>query len=118
PAPEGRAAQYLRMSRDQQVYSLANQAAAIADYAARNGLQIVRTYEDAGVSGLRAANRAGLRRLLADVAGGSPGFEAILVYDISRWGRFQDPDESAHYEFLCRQAGVRVEYCAEGLGAG
>jgi hypothetical protein len=24
------------------------------------------------------------------------------VYDVSRWGRFQDPDEAAHYEFLCK----------------
>src|SRR5205823_6936363 len=37
----------------------------------------------------------------------------ILVYDVSRWGRFQDADESAHYEFICKEAGVAVEYCAE-----
>jgi hypothetical protein len=24
-----------------------------------------------------------------------------LVYDITRWGRFQDVDESAYYEFTC-----------------
>jgi hypothetical protein len=32
---------------------------------------------------------------------------------VSRWGRFQDIDEAAHYEFLCRQAGVKVIYCGE-----
>ena len=37
----------------------------------------------------------------------------ILVYDVTRWGRFQDPDEAAHYEFLCKSAGVRVHYSAE-----
>ncbi len=37
----------------------------------------------------------------------------ILVYDVNRWGRFQDTDESAYYEFLCRRANLRVEYCAE-----
>ncbi len=37
----------------------------------------------------------------------------MLVYDVSRWGRFQDPDRSAHYEFLCRQAGVDIDYTAE-----
>jgi Recombinase len=36
-----------------------------------------------------------------------------VVYDVSRWGRFQDPDESAHYEFLCKSAGVSVHYCYE-----
>src|ERR1700722_11668175 len=31
----------------------------------------------------------------------------------SRRPRFQDTDESAHYEFLCKSAGVPVHYCAE-----
>jgi DNA invertase Pin-like site-specific DNA recombinase len=35
---------------------------------------------------------------------------------LGRWGRFQNPDQAAHYEFLCRQAGVRVVYCAEPFG--
>ncbi|MDZ4370808.1 MAG: recombinase family protein, partial [Phenylobacterium sp.] len=35
------------------------------------------------------------------------------VFDVSRWGRFQDPDEAAHYEFVCREAGVRIAYTAE-----
>jgi DNA invertase Pin-like site-specific DNA recombinase len=35
------------------------------------------------------------------------------VYDVSRWGRFQDADESAYYEYVCRRAGVSVLYCAE-----
>ena len=37
----------------------------------------------------------------------------ILVYDVSRWGRFQDADESAYYEYLCKRAGIEVHYCAE-----
>jgi DNA invertase Pin-like site-specific DNA recombinase len=40
-------------------------------------------------------------------------YKGILVYDVSRWGRFQDADESAHYEFLCKSAGIPVHYCAE-----
>ena len=36
-----------------------------------------------------------------------------MVYDVSRWGRFQDADESAYYEFMCREAGIKVHYCAE-----
>jgi DNA invertase Pin-like site-specific DNA recombinase len=32
---------------------------------------------------------------------------------VSRWGRFQDIDESAHYEFLCKARGVSIRYCAE-----
>jgi DNA invertase Pin-like site-specific DNA recombinase len=37
----------------------------------------------------------------------------ILVYDVSRWGRFQDADESAYYEYICKRAGISVQYCAE-----
>jgi DNA invertase Pin-like site-specific DNA recombinase len=61
------------------------------------------------------ASRAAKPYLLADVLGGQRDFRAILVQDVSRWGRFQDPDEAAHYEFLCRQAGVEVRYCMDSF---
>ncbi|MFA4900705.1 MAG: recombinase family protein [Brevundimonas sp.] len=108
-----RAAQYVRMSTEHQKYSTENQAEAIAAYAARRGFEIIRTYEDAGKSGLRMDGRAGLQKLIADVRNGLTDFNAILVYDVSRWGRFQDSDESAYYEFICREAGLAVHYCAE-----
>lgn len=110
---ENRAAQYVRMSTDMQIYSITNQSEAIALYAARRGLTIVRSYEDAGRSGLGVERRVALRELMQDVRSGSADFSKILVYDVSRWGRFQDSDESAYYEFLCKEAGVTVEYCAE-----
>jgi predicted site-specific integrase-resolvase len=56
------AAQYVRMSTDYQRYSIENQAAVIAAYAQLHGLNIVRTYRDAGESGLKLKNRAGLTR--------------------------------------------------------
>ncbi|CAN7312301.1 recombinase family protein [Bradyrhizobium sp. LjRoot220] len=106
-----RAAQYVRMSTDLQQYSLVNQAAAIAAYAQAHNLAIVRTYRDRGESGLQLKNRPGLLSLLRDLR--HADFGHILVYDVSRWGRFQDVDESAHYEYLCRRAGVKISYCAE-----
>lgn len=108
-----RACQYLRMSREHQRYSPANQAAAIAEYALARGYEIVRTYRDNGRSGLTLQGREGLKELLTDVISGRADFSAVLVLDVSRWGRFQDPDQAAHYEFLCRQAGVSIEYCGE-----
>lgn len=108
-----RAAQYVRMSRELQRYSIKNQLAAIAAYAEANNLAIVRTYADEGRSGLRIKGRPGLIELIEDVQSGQADFDHILVYDVSRWGRFQDVDESAYYEFLCKRNGVRVEYCAE-----
>lgn len=113
PCKKHRAAQYVRMSTEHQRYSTENQAATIGAYAAQHGLTIVRTYADKGISGLRMSNRAGLVELLNDVRFGEADFEFILVYDVSRWGRFQDVDESAHYEFVCREAGIKLIYCAE-----
>lgn len=113
--PAARAVQYLRMSTEHQRYSLDNQAAANLAYALEHGIEIVGTYRDAGVSGLTFERREGLKSLLRDVLAGQLGAEMILVYDVSRWGRFQDPDQAAHYEFLCRQAGIGVEYCAEAF---
>lgn len=109
------AAQYIRMSTEHQRYSLDNQSAGIAAYAKSRGYQIVETYKDAGRSGLTLRGRAALKQLLSDVMGGKAPYTVVLVLDISRWGRFQDVDQSAHYEFLCREAGVSVAYCAEAF---
>ena len=111
-----RAAQYLRMSTENQCYSLENQAKAIATYAGPRDLEVVKTYVDAGKSGLSLKEREGLRALLADVSSGAQDFTDILILDVSRWGRFQDPDEAGHYEYLGRAAGFRVHYCAEEFG--
>ena len=111
--PLGRAAQYVRMSTEHQRYSTENQSDAIRQYAERRGLQVVRTYADEGKSGLRLDGRDALKRLIEDVQSGRADFTTILVYDVSRWGRFQDADESAYYEYICRRVGIAVQYCAE-----
>ncbi len=108
-----RAAQYVRMSTEHQQYSIENQLAAIQEYARSHEFEVVRTYSDEARSGIDLARRPGLKQLLDDITSCKADFRAVLVYDISRWGRFQDTDESACYEFLCRRAGVSVIYCAE-----
>ncbi len=108
-----RAAEYVRMSTEHQEYSTDNQADAIRSYAEDHHMEIVRTYSDAGKSGLNIEGRDALKQLIDDVEGGETDFDAILVYDISRWGRFQDADESAYYEYICRRSGISVHYCAE-----
>jgi DNA invertase Pin-like site-specific DNA recombinase len=107
------AAQYLRMSTEDQRFSIENQKEGISEYATKNGFTVVATYTDSGKSGLQLKRRKGLQRLLEDVIRGEAPYDAVLVYDVSRWGRFQDVDESAHYEFLCRRSGKAIHYCAE-----
>jgi DNA invertase Pin-like site-specific DNA recombinase len=111
--PLVRAAQYVRMSDEQQQYSIDNQKAAIKDFADSHGFTIVRTYDDAGKSGVAATRRTALRELLKDVVSGNAEYKAILVYDVSRWGRFPNSDEAAHYEFICYSSGIPLHYCAE-----
>ncbi len=112
-APLVSAAEYVRMSTEHQQYSTENQSDAIRRYAESHGYKIVRSYSDAGRSGLNISGRPGLRQLLDDVQAGNVDFTVVLVYDISRWGRFQDADESGYYEYICKRANVRVHYCAE-----
>ena len=101
------------MSTEHQQYSAENQQDVIRQFAEGRGMQIVRTYTDAGKSGLRIDGRDALQQLIRDVESGHADFSAILVYDVSRWGRFQDADESAYYEYICRRAKIEVHYCAE-----
>lgn len=118
PSPSGaqevlRAAEYVRMSTEHQQYSMRNQIARIREYAAQHGIEVVRTYADEGKSGLRIAGRHALQQLIQDVESRTANFTAVLVYDVSRWGRFQDADESAYYEYICKRAGIQIVYCAE-----
>lgn len=108
-----RAAMYVRMSTDHQKYSTENQADAIQEYAIRQDIEIVRTYADSGKSGLSLEGRDALQTLIRDVQSGVADYSMILVLDVTRWGRFQDADESAYYEYLCRRAGIDVQYVAE-----
>lgn len=113
PKPPIPAAQYLRMSTEDQQFSIANQKARIHDYAEDHGFNVVKTYEDPGRSGVVLKRRKGLRALLGDVISGDAKFKAVLVYDVSRWGRFQNPDEAAYYEFTCANSVIPLHYCAE-----
>ena len=107
------AAVYVRMSTEHQQYSTSNQMDVIREYAKKLGFTIVKEYSDQGKSGLNMEGRESLGQMLSDVREGRAEFAVILVYDVSRWGRFQNPDESAFYEYACQQAGVFVHYCAE-----
>jgi DNA invertase Pin-like site-specific DNA recombinase len=108
-----RAAIYVRMSTDSQDYSTDHQREKIREYARNQSIEIVREYADEGKSGLDIKRRAGLLQLIQDVQSQQTDFGLIIVYDVSRWGRFQDIDEAAYHEHTCRRAGIEVVYCGE-----
>ena len=113
PKLRRRAVAYVRMSTGLQQYSPENQMAGIERYAAEHDMEIVATYSDEARSGLRYENRPGMQKMLADAQSKESGFDTILVYDVTRWGRFQDQDEGASLEYACRKANVQVHYCME-----
>jgi DNA invertase Pin-like site-specific DNA recombinase len=109
--PPNNVATYVRTATTDQ-HLASNQMAVLRKYAKRHGMQIVEEYFDVGKSGVSIRDREALDQMVRDVEGGQIKFSAILLHDVSRWGRFQDADESAYYEYLCRRAGVSVHYCA------
>ncbi|HEM7910919.1 TPA: recombinase family protein [Citrobacter koseri] len=110
-----RVAQYLRMSTDHQQYSLHNQSDYIKDYAEKNNMEIAYTYDDAGKSGVSIIGRHSLQQLLSDVEQKKIDIQAVLFYDVSRFGRFQNSDEAAYYSFLFERNGVDLIYCSEPI---
>ncbi len=56
-------------------------------------MEIVQFYSHQGRSGLNIAGRDGLNRPTADMEHKRVNFTSVFVYDVSRWGRFQDVDE-------------------------
>src|ERR1022692_718717 len=59
-----RAAEYVRMSTDHQQYSTENQREVIRKYSESRGKAIVRSYTDAGKSGLRIDGRDALKQII------------------------------------------------------
>jgi DNA invertase Pin-like site-specific DNA recombinase len=112
-----RVALYLRRSTNEELQadSLRVQKAQLEEYAKIHGHIVVGVYEDSA-SGLSVKGREGFLRLIDRVKRGAP-FEAILVQNVSRWGRFSNTDESAFYEFLALTHGVEVIYINETFGA-
>jgi DNA invertase Pin-like site-specific DNA recombinase len=104
---------YIRRSTDEvlQKFSLEVQEDLLRAYATSRGHDVVDVYLDSA-SGRNVDKRTGFQSLIRAVAEGAH-FQAVLVRDVSRWGRFQDLDESAYWEFFCRYHGVDVVYAEE-----
>ncbi|WP_241573689.1 recombinase family protein [Rosenbergiella nectarea] len=110
-----RAAQYLRMSTVNQEFSLDNQAQYIKQYADEHHYEIIYTYDDAGKSGVTASGRHDFNKLINDIIYKEISIDAVLVYDVSRFGRWEDPLEGLYYKYLVEKQGVKVIFCADGI---
>lgn len=111
---EGRAVGYARRSTDRQEQSIPDQKRAIEQYCERNEIQLLRFYIDDAISGTKADNRPGFQEMIATAKNGHCDFEAVVVYDVKRFGRL-DNDEAGYYRHILKQNGVEVAYVSEGF---
>lgn len=103
---------YLRRSTAKQEKSLEDQRREIEHYAAQHGHRIVRWYQDDAISGDSTEKRLGFQQMHRDACNGG-GFEAILVWDSDRFGRFNSI-EAGYWIHPPMRAGVRLETVTEG----
>lgn len=115
--PQKRAIAYYRHSaEDKQENSVPIQKEHSQKFAREHHIAIIHEEADEGKTGL-LADRPGFNKIFDDwiLNAAAPHFDLVLVYDVSRWGRFQDQDEAAYYEFICRQHGKEVIYVNRGF---
>lgn len=109
-------AYYRHSAEDKQENSVPIQREHAEKFAREHGIEIIHEEADEGKSGL-LSTRPGFERLFNGwiLNPDAPVFDYVLVYDVSRWGRFQDQDEAAYYEFRCKQSGKKVVYVSRGF---
>jgi len=103
---------HLRRSSDQQEQSLPDQKREVTKYAEANGYQLLHWYQDDAISGDDTLRRHGFLDMHA-VACGNRDFNAILVWDIDRFGRFHSM-EAGYWVHPLMKAGVRLVSVTEG----
>lgn len=109
-------AYYRHSAEDKQENSVPLQRDFVHELLKKHDIEIIHEEADEGVSGL-TANRPGFSRLFQNwiLNPSAPQFDYVVVYDVSRWGRFEDADEAGYYEFQCKQAGKEVVYARRGF---
>jgi len=115
-APKKAISYYRHSAEDKQENSVAIQRQHTEKFAREHNIEIIHEEADEGKSGL-LANRPGFERLFNDWIENpqAPHFEYVLVYDVSRWGRFQDQDQAAYFAHLCKKQGKEVVYVSRGF---
>jgi len=101
---------YARCSTDMQDQSIEDQISAVSKYAEQNEIEVLHDsiFIDEGKSGVLIKDRDGFNKMIQVCEQGKAKFNCILVYDVSRWGRFANDDEAAYWEHHCRRHGVNV----------
>jgi DNA invertase Pin-like site-specific DNA recombinase len=109
-----RAVLYLRKSTPgdrMQADSLEVQEQILRAFAKEREIEIVYVFRDSA-SGTTVHDRPEFMEMVRRITH-RHNFEAVLVRDVSRFGRFLDPDESAYWSYLFELHGVNTVYVEE-----
>jgi len=109
-------AYYRHSAEDKQENSVAIQRDHAKKFAQENDIEIIHEEADEGETGL-TSDREGFKRLFDNFITNPnfPQFDFVLVYDVTRWGRWQNLNAPAHYEFLFEEKGKKVIYVSRGF---
>lgn len=113
-----RACAYVRVSTKRQAEhetSLNEQQSGIGRSAAERGYAIVETYVEAGKSGT-TDRRPALQRMIADACAQPRRYDAVFVYNFSRF--FRDEYECEGYRRKLEKAGVELISATQDVGQG
>jgi DNA invertase Pin-like site-specific DNA recombinase len=112
-----RVAIYARYSTDlQSPASIDDQIQLCRAYADRHGWVVVATYQDAALSGFGVEQRQGYQQLVAAAGATPPGFDTILVEDLSRLTR--DTGELLRLYHRLRLKGIDIVGVSDGIASG
>lgn len=109
-------AYYRHSAEDKQENSVAIQRLHVEKFATQHNIEIIHEEADEGKSGL-LANRPAFKRLFDNWIQNleAPEFNYVLVYDVSRWGRFQNQDEAGYFAHICTKYNKSVIYVSIGF---
>jgi len=108
-------AYYRHSAQDRQENSVEIQQDQLRKFAADNGVEIIEEFIDRGKTGLITDGRDAFKKMLSGIEAGKCDCDYVLVFDVSRWGRFQNTDIAAYYTGLCAIHGKPVIYTTIGF---
>src|SRR5260370_22548889 len=112
-----RCAIYARSSRDRQSpTSIDEQVQLCRTSADRQGWVVAATHPDAALSGFGVEQRPGYQQLVTAAGATSPGFDTILVEDLSRLTR--DTGELLRLYHRLRLKGIDIVGVSDGIASG
>ncbi len=109
-------AYYRHSAEDKQENSVSIQREQVERFAERENIQILEHFKDEGISGL-TANRPGFQEMFSQwvTNHSAEQIDYILVYDASRFGRFQEMSEVWHWLGLCSKRDIKLASVTRGL---